>query len=266
VSLDRREVVSNLQQHVKNLLVNTEGKTGLRVQFESLPGTSEVVAQYRFAPPSKATISLGSDWQDVDVAHELTHMHLELIEGLFVLAWRRGVDQADAIERAYGRIRAYVDDEVVHARLVKSGYQVDGEVIKPQLFRLYATAASKLKKGRARFDDGMAHLDDIGYGSLCRSAFLVQARLILESYGERLQDFHLKRLQRFIDAFQTHLGAETDKADAISELFENHDVQSFEEHRQILSKWARIESLDGFVGTTRYRQCQSGFYLPLPEN
>ena len=266
MSLDRDEVVSKLQRDVKSLLLETEDEMGVRVQFESLPRTTEVVAQYLFKSPSKARIYLRSDWKDVDVAHELTHMHLELIEGLFVLAWRRGVDQADAIERAYGRIRAYVDDEVVHARLVKSGYQVDGEVIKPQLFRLYATAASRLKKGRARFDDGMAHLDDIGYVSLCRSAFLVQARLILESYGERLQDFHLKRLQRFIDAFQTHLGAETDKADAISELFKEHDVKLFEEHREILSKWARIESLDGFVGTTRYRQCESGFCLPFPDN
>jgi hypothetical protein len=266
MNMDRDEIIPKLRQQIKDLLFSTEGETGLQVAFGPLPDANGVMARYQFTPLDKPRIYLHSDWEDVDVAHELIHMRLELIEGLFVLAWRSNVEQSEPIDRVCNRIRTYVDDEVVHARLAKFGYRLDGEVLRPQIFGLYATAASKLKKGRARFDDGMTSMDDIGCGDLCRSSFLVQARLIQKSYADSLEDPHPQRLRRFIDAFETHLVVETERADAITELFENHDVQSFEGHKQILSKWAHIENLHRFFGVARYRQCESGFCLPFPED
>lgn len=219
------------------------------------------------APPNKPKIHLRGGWEDVDVAHELMHMELELIECYSVLAWRRNIKTSDSIEKAFGRVRAIVDDEVVHARLVGYGYRVDGEVLKCQLFdEVYTKAASRLKKHRARFDDGMGHLDNISYGALCRSSFLVQAHLILKSYRQQLEDHHLKRLKRFIDAFETHLIPETKKAHRILAIFEEHDVQSVGGHKQILLKWAQMENLDQFVGVSSYRRHGSGFCLPFPED
>ena len=268
--MNRAVVLSKLRKQVEDSLLTLEQESGLKVEFESLPDSSDVVAQYSFTPAIYPTIYLRSGWEDVDVAHELTHMRLELIEGYSVLAWRAGQKTLTSIERAFGRVRAYVDDEVVHARLARCSYQIDGEVLKPQLFdHVYKRVTSKLKKpGRAGFNDGMMFLDDIDYGGLCRSSFLVQARLILESYSEALRPDHLKRLKRFIEAFTTYLLPETNKADRILTFFRDHDVQSVDGHKWILLKWAQIEGLDQYVGASSYRRQESGhgYLLPCPTN
>lgn len=264
--MNRANVINRLRPRVKNLLSVVEGITGLQVIFESLPSGSYVAAQYRFVTiHNTATVFLGDRSEDFDVAHELTHMKLELVEGYHVLAWRQNIVRASPIETAFGRVRAYVDDEVVHARLVDDGYELDGEVLRPQLFDdVYTNVPRYLEELRPRSDDGMAHLDDIGYGDLCRSSFLVQAELILESYGQDLNYDRLERVKHFIEAFRTHRGREADKADEILALFKRHDVQSVEGHKQILLQWAKIERLDQFVGVSAYHRQGERFILPWP--
>ena len=265
--LGRASVLDKLREQVKKTLLALEQNTGLRIEFESLPDSNAVVAEYAFTPPDRPKIRLRSDSEDVDVAHELMHMELELIEGYYVLAWRRNSKRSNDVERAFGRIRSYTDDEVVHARLIKEfGFKVDGQVIKPQLFKRYARAKSKLKKGRARYDDEMTALDDTEYGDLCRCAFLLQARLIQESYYRELEPQHLKRLKGFVDAFETHLDKETAKANRVYALFGEYDVQSVEGHARILQKWAQMEGLDRFVGVTSYQRRGTRFSLPYPED
>ena len=75
---------------VAALVTTIEDATGLQVRFARLPATSHVSAGYAFNPHNNAaTISLAANWEDVDVAHELTHMQLELLDGYSVLAWRQ---------------------------------------------------------------------------------------------------------------------------------------------------------------------------------
>ena len=88
--MHRAIVFSKLRKQVEDSLLTLEQASGLKVEFESLPDSSNVVAQYRFTPFDRPRIYLKSNWEDVDVAHELMHMRLELIEGYSVLAWRAG--------------------------------------------------------------------------------------------------------------------------------------------------------------------------------
>lgn len=248
------------------MLSDVESRTNLEVNFQSTPSNSYVIAQYKFNPHTNIpTVFLRANWEDVDVAHELMHMRLELVEGYYVLAWRQGIIPSNSIETAFGRIRSYVDDEVVHARLVRDGYRLDADVLKPQLFDdIYTRVPRHLKKLRPRSDDGMAHLDNIGYGELCRSSFLVQAGRILESYGQELPYERSKLVRRFIEAFRTYRSDEADKADKILALFKKHDVQTVNGHKQILYEWAQMEQLDQFVGVSSYQQQNGKFTLPFP--
>lgn len=128
--MNRDDVIGKLSRCIGTILNDIETTSKLQVEFKALD-KSYVVAQYNYNPhTSTATILLRSDWEDVDVAHELMHMKLELVEGFAVLAWRKGVSQTNAIESAFGHIRTYVDDEVVHLHLAKQGFVVDGEVLK----------------------------------------------------------------------------------------------------------------------------------------
>ena len=103
--MNRSDVTGNLDNRVVTILDEVEAATDLQVQFQTL-NESYVVAQYRFDPHSDtATLFLRSDWEDVDVAHELMHMKLELVEDFAVLAWRSKVSRTNAIEAAFGRIK-----------------------------------------------------------------------------------------------------------------------------------------------------------------
>jgi hypothetical protein len=110
----------------------------------------------------------------------------------------------------------------------------------------------------------MAHLDDIAYGELCRSAYLVQAHLIKKQYSESLSYENQKRLERFIESFRSYRHPETEKADRVLKLFEQYDVQSIEGHKEILEKWAEFEELDKFVGPSSYQRRNSEYILPWP--
>jgi len=266
--MDRSNIIQALRPAIGDLLSQAETKTGLEVIFELLPDTSHVVAEYRFdTSTSTPTVSLRSDWQDVDVAHEVIHMWLELVEGYYVLAWQRNVDRTQEIEAAFGRVRGYVDDEVVHARLIEHGLKLDGEVLKPQLFDdIYTRVPRYLNKLRPHRDDGMAHLDSFGYGELCRSSFLVRAELILQTYSEQLSGDRLKRVERFIEAFRTYRSSEANKADKVLTLFRSHDVQTISGHKEILWEWAKMEQLDRFVGPSSYRRENGKFRLPFPNH
>lgn len=262
---NREEIFGKLGSKSKELLLGVEEETELEIRFKELSADSYVIATYRFIPQDKAIISLRNDWEDCDVAHELMHMKIELIERFCVLAWRRTAEREKRIERAFGRIRSYVDDEVVHARLVQEGYKLDGEVFRPQLFDdIYTRTVSKLKKMRPRSDDNMGHLDDIGFGELCRSSFFVQAQLILESYDEDLIWDRRKRIERFVSEFRAQRGPEAERADKVLVFFQEHDVQSVDGHSGILAKWAALEDLDKFVGVSSYQKDTSGFLLPFP--
>jgi len=262
---NRDEIFDKLGSKSKELLLGLEKETELEIRFKELSADSYVISTYRFFPPGEAIISLRNDWEDCDVAHELMHMKMELVERFCVLAWRRTVEREERIERAFARIRTYVDDEVVHARLVQEGYELDGEVFRPQLFDdIYTKTVNRFKKLRSRSDDNMGHLDDIGFGELCRSSFFVQAQLILESYGKDLIWDRRKRIERFVSEFRTQRRPEAERADQVLVFFQEHDVQSVDGHSEILAKWAALEGLDKFVGVSSYQKDASGFLLPFP--
>ena len=263
--MNRSDVIGKLSSRISTMLDETEEACGLQVQFQALPA-SYVVAGYRYdRHATTATVLLRSNWQDVDVAHELTHMKLELVEGFTVLAWRSGVAKTTAVESAFGLVRSYVDDEVVHSRLAQQGFVLDGEVLKSQLFDdIYSKIPNYLRKLRPRTDDGMAHLDRLGYGELCRSSFLVQAELARTNYREALSDSHKKKLRRFIDDFRTHRSVEAAKADQVLAFFRANDVTTVAGHRQILESWTRLEGLDRFVGASAYSKEGTRYILPYP--
>jgi hypothetical protein len=202
----------------------------------------------------------------VDVAHELMHMRMDLLEGFSLLAWRRDVPHTEAAEAALGRVQTYVNDEVVHRHLVDAGLKLDGEVLRPPLFDdIYANVARYLEEGRDRANDGMAHLDKLGYGTLCRAAFLVQAELVLKNYRTQLPESRVKLAERFIRVFRAQRPEETARADAVLALFQQHDVQSPAGQREILRRWAALEGLDQFVGVSIYQKTPAGSYiLPFP--
>jgi len=110
----------------------------------------------------------------------------------------------------------------------------------------------------------MAHLDEFGYGELCRSSFLVQAELICKNYSSALSDAHRKKVQRFVSAFRTHRSREASKADEVLRLFEVNNVMTVAGHMEILESWARLEALNGFVGPSIYTRQSNRYMLPWP--
>jgi hypothetical protein len=263
--MNRSEVIENLDKRVSSFLKEVESRTNIQVQFTTLK-KSFVVAQYLFDPHSNsATVLLSADWEDVDIAHELMHMFLELVEGFAVLAWRKHIHKTEAIESAFGRVRTYVDDEIVHSHLMKKGFKVDGEVLKPQIFdNIYTEVPRLLINLKPRSEDGMSHLDKFGYGELCRSAFLVQAELIKKKYYKSLSNVHKKKLIQFIQAFRKYRSPEARKADEILKIFENNDITTLKGHKEILQSWAKKENLDRFVGPTVYSKIGPHYLLPWP--
>jgi len=263
----RQEFMHGTRPEIRRLLVDTEERIGLPITFMALPAADWVVARSIYDPfRHEAQIQLRRGWQDVDVAHELMHTRMELIEGFSVLAWRRDVTHSEATEAAFARVQTYVNDEVVHQRLVKAGLKLDGEVLRPPLFDdIYANVARYLGEGRSRPEDGMAHLDKLGSGALCRAAFLVQAELVLKNYQKELPPSRVEQAKRFIRAFRAHRPEEAAKADAVLALFQQHDVQTPTGQREILGRWAALEGLGKFVGVSGYQKTSKGNYiLPFP--
>lgn len=263
----RREFVQRARPAIRRWLADTERQVGLRMNFVSLPDDDPVLARCIYDPfRNEPQIQLRHGWQDVDGAHELMHMRMDLLEGFSVLAWRREVPHGEAVEAAFARVQTYTNDEVVHAQLVKAGLALDGEVLRPPLFDdLYANVARYLEEGRPRPEDGMAHLDKLGYGPLCRAAFLIQAELLLQNYRAQLPPRRVAQAERFIRAFRATRSPETAKAESVLALFGRYDVQSPDGQRGILRRWAELEGVDRFVGVSRYERAPQGNYLlPFP--
>lgn len=267
IAVERSRLVQVLRPEVQSSLKELEQTTSLNVVFQSLPQSSAVVATYWFDPNNNTPyVSLGKKWSDEDVAHELVHMRMELLEGFYVLAWKKRVIRTEELEAAFGRIRAYVDDEVVHAKLASAGFKVDGEVLKSQLFdSFYGEVSRFLEEGHPRSSDGMGHLDRHGRGELCRAAFLVQAELILRNYVDQLSLNRVEKTRRFIHLFRAHRPKEASRADRVLELFEVFDVNSVSGHRAILEKWAEMEKLQLYVGPSAYVHKDGRYILPWPE-
>ena len=266
-ALLRAEFLQGARPALRQLLADTEERSGLRMTFTALPEKDWVVARCTYDPfRNEALIQLRRGWQDVDVAHELMHLRMELLEGFSLLAWRRDVLHTEAREAAFGRVQTYVNDEVVHWHLVQAGLKLDGEVLRPPLFDdIYANVARYLEEDRTRANDGMAHLDKLGHGALCRAAFLVQAELILKNYRAQLPPERIQKAERFVRAFRAHRPEETTKAAAVLALFREHDVQKPAGQREILRRWAALEGVDQFVGVSTYQKTARGNYiLPFP--
>lgn len=266
--VNREFVVSRLRDAIKELLEELETKTGLTAEFKPLDRNAGVVAQYDFQQPNRPIILLRGDWEDVDVAHELMHMRLELVDGYSVLAWRKNVRKDKSIEKAFGLIRAYVDDIVVFERLFRMGLAIDGQIIKRQFFDDICTKVPKyLKEGRSLRNDGMAHFDNFAggrYGDLRRSAFLVQAELILKPYRDELSGEHKRLVRNFIATFRQFRRAQAVKADKVLAFFNDNNVYTVKGHRKILSNWAVLERLNAWVGPCSYVSQNGGFVLPFP--
>jgi hypothetical protein len=259
----REEMLAKCRPAIKRTYLETEKGLYAPIRFVRLNDKDPVAAaSFYDTDKNEAVLLVRHDAEDVDIAHELEHFRLDLVDRFTVLAWRRDVKPDPAIESAFGRIRTYIDDDIVHRRLVKIGMNPDGEVIRPALFNgLYAPAADNLEKGAPREHDGLTHLDSVGRGNLCRSAFLIQAEQILAQYGKRLSADHRAKTERFIRAFRAHRPEESAIADKVLALFAKYDVNTDAGHQAISDGWLEIEGLGAYAGSTRF---QLHYTLPFP--
>jgi len=268
--LARDDVTAKLRTAITDLLEELEGKTALNVEFRPLPADFGVVAQYSFEQPKRPVVHLRGDWEDVDVAHELMHMKIELVNGYTVLAWRKNVERDKIIESAFGLIRSYTDDMLVFDRLAKMGLRIDGEIIKPQLFDAVCTKVPRyLRAGRSLRNDGMAHLDNVAEGrfsDLRRSTFLVQAELLSRAYAKKLTGEHERLLKDFIDTFRKYRPEQAARADKALAFFAEYDLANIKGHARILTAWAALEELAGSIGVSSYVRRNNGFALPYPSD
>lgn len=266
----RDEVLERIGPETKSLLESLEAKVKLNIEFQRLDDKSFVVAQYMFNPPSRPVVYIKDGWREDDVAHELMHLKIELVEGYSVLAWRKNVLREESVGSAYSLIRSYTDDMLVFARLWEMGFKVDGEIIKSPFFDDICFNVTKyLKEGRGRKDDGMAHLDNIAdgrYGQLRRSTFLILGEHVKSVWYEKLTDNHKQVLDEFILTFRKYRPIESAKADKVLSLFKKYDIKSTKEHSVILEKWAQLEKVDKWVGITKYKRCENGYILPYPQD
>lgn len=264
------QIARNLRATIRTLFDTLQEKTGLTVEFRPLKSDFGVVAQYSFKQPNRPLVHLRHDWEDVDVAHELIHMQLELVERYAVLAWRKNVSRDAAPEAAFGLIRSYTDDMLVFDRLDKMGLKIDGEVIKHQFFDDICTKVPRYLRARKPPKyDGMAHLDNVAqgkYADLRRSSFLVQAELFKKTYGQKLSEKNQNLLADFIETFRKHRPTQAQRADEVLELFYKYDIEKKEGHAMILTGWAALEQLDKLVGSSRYVRKGAGFVLPFPSD
>lgn len=263
--LNRADVISKLESRkpIKDLFEDLENRTGVTIEFQSL-GKDETIAKYDFQQPDHPIILLRSDWEEVDVAHELMHMKIELIDGYSVLAWRRGVPHDSAVGRATHLIRLG-DDVIVHELLRLMGLQVDGEIIRPSFFDDICTKITKcLKQGATRPKDRMQDFDKIDFGDLRRCFYLVFVELVLDSYGNALTFEHRELAKDFVNTFRNTRSRESKKADKILGYFKQYDINSIDGHKAILENWTKLELLNSCVGPMSYSVQGNGFVLPFP--
>jgi hypothetical protein len=264
----RDDIIARLRPDVRDQLTLIEHTTELKVRFARLPGTSHVDATYTFNPQENVpTVGLATKWEDVDVAHELIHMQLELVDGYKVLAWRRNVMITDALSVAMQALRGLTDDEVVHARLLGAGFELDGEVLKHQLFDdRCKTIPTRLRSASSLKNDGMAHLDCFGFGDLYRAILFVQVQLIRDGYSDMLSAERLTVLDNFLNAFSISRPRQYRKAKRILRMFQEHDVQTIDGHSEILVELTSLEKVNKHMGVSSYYKENRSYILPWPEN
>jgi hypothetical protein len=264
----RSEFLEKARCSIRELLLETESQIGTRIAFVALPKDDPVSARFLYDTRlQEAQVQLRPGWEDVDVAHELIHTHMDLMDRFPMLAWKRGAQRLLSSEIAFARLQTYVKDEIVHARLVKMGLRLDGEVFRPPLFdSLYTRAAECLEKNPNTANDGLAHLDKAGLGVLCRACFLLQAELLLKNYRDLLPVGRVQQTERFIRAVRQHRPREAAHADTILKILEQHDIATREGHRGALLAWAKLEGIDHVVGASCYQKSDGGkFLLPFPD-
>lgn len=261
----RDQVLQKVRPQIADLLADIETKTGLTVGFLPIPVAEHVSASYTFDPSAQtATVQLGDAWEDVDVAHELTHMKLELVDGHPVLARQQGASPEPRTWLAVNLIRSYVDDELVHAELVERGFRLDGEIIRPQFFDDVCTNVPRNLRGRGKFDqryDGMTHLDQQGYGVLRRSTFFVLAALLKKNYADALSPKRLSQINDLLAAFRKFSKNATWRANDVLHLFSTNDIKTVAGHSAILKGWLGLEQLTSAFGPATYARLGGQYQL-----
>lgn len=262
----RDQCLGQCRPQVRRFYATIEKGIGQPMVFLQLPDNAQNNASCIYdTAKGEARISVRRDVREYEIAHELTHFQIDLVDRFSTLAWRRGAVRDPAIDAAFSRIKTYVDDDIVHRRLVKMGFRPDVEVLNPLLFdSLYAPAAELLEKGAPRERDGLGHLDKFGRGTLCRAAFLVQAEQILAQYGKRLSADHRAKTERFIRAVRAHRPEEAAVADQVLTLFAKHEVNTDAGHQAILEGWIKLEKLDSVLGISRFEPRDGRLILPWP--
>lgn len=263
---DRQQLLNHLRPNIIAQIFEIETETDLHIRFMNLPISSEVLATYTFDPHSQIpTIAIRNNAKDVDIAHELMHMRLELIESYNVLAWRSSSGQTAEHKAIMRTIRTFVDDEVVHARLFTAGFLLDGEVIRPQLFNdRCINIIRNLRNSKTLKNDGMAHQDKYGCGDLYRAMLLVQCYLIRMNYHDILAKERLILMDDFVDTFRQFRPNQFEKAQRILSIFRSYDVHSVHGHAEILSKLAIMEEVNQFMGVSTYQKVDGKYILPFP--
>jgi hypothetical protein len=247
---------------VSALLAEVEGSVGLAVSFRNMPPGAHVLAAYQFVPPCHAVVTLAPGWQDVEVAHELLHMKLELVDGHPVFAFARPLSKSEL--EAANLIHSYTDDELVHAGLAQRGFRVDGEVVRPAFFDDVCTnVPAALRAGNPRAYDGMVHLDSLGRGVLRRAAFYFLASRLRQAFGAGLGPSRVAQIDELLTAFRESRPVEVAYAERVLQLFETNDIRTAAGHAAILSGWAGLEGLGSVVTTATYRRQPQGFVLAV---
>jgi len=268
MDVTREVIISRLRPVVRDRLMSIENITGLKVRFVSLPRTSHINATYTFNPYENVPIvGLSDKWEDDDVAHELVHMQLELVDGYKVLAWRQNIKITDALEAAMKALRTLPDDEVVHSRLLSAGFELDGEVLKCQLFDdRCKIVPDRLRSASSLKNDGMAHLDSFGFGDLYRAILFVQVKLIRDGYSDILSTERLTVLDDFLNSFSISRPRQYRKAKCILQMFMENDVQTIDGHSENLVKLIEMEKINQYMGNSSYHQKNGKYILPFPES
>ena len=264
--LERQVILESLKPAVREAVEGFEESAGVKVEFRDMPGKASVKAQTVFDPRSAMPIVwLAQEWRDADVAHEVEHMRMQLVDGFGLFAWRSRTTPKD-VDAACTRILTYVADEVVHERLRKLGLEFAGEIIDSNLWKFYREVTVRLRSGATLRTDGMTHIDGEGRGKVCRAAYFVQATLLVE--GRRpLQPGHVAATKAFIETFAQKRKREAKYAGRILELFKANDVQTISGHDKILAAWAGMEGILEHVGVSHYVKGDDGRYmLPWPQD
>ncbi len=242
------------------LLRQFEKTTGMPVKFRPLGGTelyraTNIVDVHRQA----GDVHLRHDWQAVDVAHEITHLVMDVCEGFGVLAFRKG-PPPPRIQQVCTLMKGYVSDEVVHVRLPDMGFRFGGEVIDASLFQRLEDWAREMETVGSFEGGSMARWDRMDLGDLKRAALYLQARLLVDRHAARLRKADRRRVARFVSACNVQQPRVAARAAKVLDLFQAHDVYELRGHGEITMGWVGLEGLDEWFGMSHYVRGGDGRY------